>query len=138
MKNTEKMVALAKVIVDFDGIEHDYDNIYTIDGDEYLILDEDEREEAATEHIKESLWAFNASFLSNMTELPEEVFEALQDKCEGANEAIEKLIESTCGLEDFVEAAIEADGYGHFLAQYDGEEQETSVNGTYYYIYRQN
>ena len=54
-------------------------------------------------------------------------------KCEGANDAILALIKKTDGgLDGFVEDAISADGRGHFLSSYDGDENEE--NG--FYIYR--
>jgi hypothetical protein len=56
-------------------------------------------------------------------------------KCEGANDAILALIEKTDGgLDGFVEEAISADGRGHFLSSYDGNENHESG----FYIYRTN
>lgn len=119
--------------------EFDYDkSLFEVCSREYLVLNEEEREERVTDYIKQSLWAFNASFLAGETGLPEEVFTALNEKCESGNEAIEKLIEKTCGMESFVDAATSADGYGHFLSPYDGEEHEITVEGEYFYIYRVN
>lgn len=83
---------------------------------------DEEATKAAGEYIEETLWAFNSSFLAEQTELPESVFEALQPQCENSNDAVRALIDKTCGLEDFTQAAIGADGRGHFLASYDGEE----------------
>jgi hypothetical protein len=107
-------------------------------GNEYNVFTEDEREEEVTEYIKESLWAFNASFLAGETELPEEVFKALSEKCESGNEDILKIVEKTCGLDSLVDSATSADGYGHFLSPYDGEEQEEKIEDTWFYIYRMN
>ena len=105
---------------------------------EYLVLAEDEKEDALFERIIEDLWAFNASWLSSMTGLNQEVFESLQDQCESANPAVLALIKSTCGLEKFIEESVSCDGAGHFLAQYDHNEEEIDVNNIYYYIYRVN
>lgn len=107
------------------------------DGDWYAYTD-DEADEKCQEYIQDSLWAFNASFLEEMTKIPAEMFAAVQEKCEGANEAFEHCINSTCGLEKFVERAISADGRGHFLSPYDGDEYEATINGTTYYCYRAN
>jgi hypothetical protein len=38
----------------------------------------------------------------------------------------------------FFKDAILADGRGHFLSSYDGEETEIKVGKTWFYIYRQN
>jgi len=104
---------------------------------EYLVLNEQEREEAIKESIKETLWAFNSSFLAWFTELPEEVFTALQPMCEGANDAVLAMVEKGGGLDLFVDKATEADGYGHFLAGYDGEENKVQHKGAWWYIYRE-
>jgi hypothetical protein len=39
-------------------------------------------------------------------------------------------------LDHFIEDAIRADGRGHFLSRYNGEENEETVGGVTYYIYR--
>ncbi len=53
---------------------------------------------------------------------------------ERSNDAVLSLVERTCGLDDFVEDAVSADGRGHFLSHYDGEENEQGE----YFIYRLN
>lgn len=136
---TEKQAqinALASFLeVEVDEISEGYDEQTLNHGSrEYLVLTDSEADERATEWIKESVWAFNASFLSDYTGLPEEMFRAVQDKCEGANDAILQCIEQGGGLETFVEEAIASDGRGHFLAGYDGEENEEGD----FYIYRIN
>lgn len=92
---------------------------------EYLVMTDSEADGRAANYIKESVWAFNASFLASYTGLPEEIFAALQPKCESANEAILRVIEGAeGGLEGFIKKAISYDGRGHFLNTYDGEEDE--------------
>jgi len=108
------------------------ENVFDADGAEYLVLTDDEADESAAEYIKDSLWAFNASFLSGYTGLDECIFKALQDKCEDANDAFLSLVESNGGIDGLIEDAISADGRGHFLSGYDGNESE---NGEYF-IYR--
>ena len=105
----------------------------TPEGD-YLVCLNDEANSACDEYVKESVWAFNASFLSSMTGLPEAMFTAVQEQCEGANDAILQVIDQSCGLDDFVDSAVSADGRGHFLSGYDGEEREQGD----YFIYRTN
>jgi hypothetical protein len=106
-----------------------------IQGITYYIGTDEEMDELATKYIEDSAWAFNASFLADMTDLPIEVFEALSDKFEDSNDAVVRLIEKTCGMEDFVSAAISADGRGHFLNSYDGEEDEYSAGNGWPTIY---
>lgn len=103
---------------------------------EYLVLDDDEANAACRERIEDSLWAFNASFLSGETGIDQSVFEALADKCEGANDAVRSIIVGSCGLDDFVETAMLTDGRGHFLSGYDGEEREVSAGSDTFYLYR--
>lgn len=107
-----------------------------LNDDDYQIMTDDEADETCKEYIEQSLWAFNASFLSYETDLPIEVYEALQGQCESSNEAVAALVEKTCGIDSLVDSAISADGRGHFLSSYDGQELEVSINGVNYYIYR--
>ena len=106
----------------------------------YMVLTDEEADEKAADYIKESLWAFNATFLADMTDIPYEAFKAIADngKCESNNEAIERIINKTCGMDEFVQAAVNADGRGHFLSGYDGNENEETLEGITFYIYRTN
>ncbi len=117
------------------GIEPSWEaNSYTVDGGEYLVLTDSEADDRAAEYIKDSLWAFNADFLSDVTNLDASIFTALQPQCESANEAVTALVKATCGLDSFIKAAISADGRGHFMSSYDGEENGSGE----YFIYRIN
>ncbi len=107
--------------------------VYSGNGGEYAIGTDEEADKAVHEEIKSCVWAFNASFLASFTDLPEEVFQALQPQCEGANEAILAIIDKS-GLESFVEQAVSCDGRGHFLSGYDGDEGEAGE----YFVYRTN
>ncbi len=114
-------------------------------GNEYAVGTNEECDSAATEYVRNSLWAFTPSFLSSQTDLPEEVFTALSEQCEGANDAIEKLVEKCVegGVEALAEEAIRYDGRGHFLNSWDGSEGEVSFQGDsklydYFNIYRTN
>ena len=119
--------------VDYDEAQDNFDN------HDYLVLTDDEADEAVREEIEEMLWAFNSSFLAGETGVDEDVFLALfnNGKCESNNDAIASLIKSTCGLQEFVDSAISADGRGHFL-DVNLEENEITFNGITYYIYRRN
>jgi hypothetical protein len=141
-----RIAALAKFFeCDADEIsEAPYgDNVYEHGNREYLVLTDDEAHESCKNYVRETAWAFNASFLSDQTGLPEAMFAAVQDKCEGANDAVLQCIEQSCGLDSFVSDALAADGRGHFLAGYDGHENEVSgLNDEgktiTYFIYRTN
>ena len=104
----------------------------------FLVLTDEEADAHARQYIEESVWAFNASFLAGQTGLPESAFEALSKQCEAGNEPIMQMIQATCGIDSFVEAAISADGRGHFLARYDHEEREFNNGRMTFYIYRIN
>lgn len=94
------------------------------EGATYRILDDDEADAAVVEYVKESLWAFNSDFLADETGLPASVFKALSEQYEDANEAVLAIVEKMVdgGVEEFAAEAASADGRGHFLSGYDGEE----------------
>ena len=87
---------------------------------------------AVKEEIKQSVWAFVPSFILPYIDENIELrdLEKMQKElCEGANEIVLSLIGNR--LDDFIDDAIEADGAGHFLAQYD--HKEIKSNGKYFY-----
>ena len=99
-------------------------------------------DEQARNYILDSLWAFNAKFIiqhSKVESLNDRQFTALegaikaiQEKlCEDANPLVLALIDN---IDRFIDDAIGADGRGHFLSGYDGEENEQDG----FYIYRTN
>lgn len=104
----------------------------TIDGQEYLVLTDDDADAECAERIKDSLWAFNYHFLAAhskaISAMGEKAFRAIQEQCESANDAVEAMVDD---LDALIEDAIACDGRGHFLSGYDGE--ETEVAGLYFY-----
>jgi hypothetical protein len=102
---------------------------------EYLVLTDKEADQKAEEYIKDSVWAFNSSFLASHTGIDESVFKLLSEKCEDSNDAILSMIKD---FDDFVGDAISSDGRGHFVANYDHDESIEEVNNTEYFIYRTN
>jgi len=110
-----------------------------------LILTDEEADELAKEDVKQSCWAFNAEFIVEHSNLPWEAIEMVrgyQEKCEGANDTILALITD---FDEFYDDAISADGRGHFLNRYDGEEEEITLElntaqdkgSVTFYCYRQ-
>ena len=132
-----------KALAEFLGVkeneveENSWGTYSTISSDEYLVLTDEEADEKAYSEIEESLWAFNAEFIIEMCGLNSGV-ESLRtmqkNSCEDCNDFIRAIIKGTCGMECFVESAIESDGRGHFISYYDGEENEQGK----YFIYRIN
>ncbi len=120
--------------------EKNYDfyglSIFSYGRSEYAVGTDEESDKACSEYIKESAWAFRAQFIAAECGMPEaeEIIEAAQQKCESSNDAILAIIKGSCGINSFVESAISADGRGHFLSSYDGDEVEESG----FYIYRIN
>ena len=117
------------------GLETDFDG-----PGEYLVCSDQMADEQAKGEILSNLWAFRADFLAGETGLPSEVFSCMQEKmCDNCNEAIRALVKSTCGENSLVDAAISADGRGHFLASYDNEEiSYTTKSGKQVFLYRCN
>jgi len=110
--------------------------VYSLGDKEYAIGTDEEADKACAENIKDSLWAFNASFIADHTKAGytpelEKSISKIQEQCEDAQAAIQCMIEN---LDEFIEDAISADGRGHFLSGYDGEENEEGE----YFIYRIN
>jgi hypothetical protein len=125
---------LTKEYCDYYGLE-----VFSIGLKDYAIGTDEEVNRACVEYIKDSAWAFRSSFICDYCNLPQELAEALEamqsKKCEGANDAILALIEKADGgLDGFVDKAISADGRGHFLNMYDGNETESDG----FFIYRIN
>lgn len=100
------------------------ENKFEVNGSEFFVLTESQRDEFAKDYILDSLWAFNASFLSETTGIDEIIFTKLAELNENANSGLKAIIKSTCGLEEFVEETTSADGHGYFIATYDGEEMK--------------
>lgn len=145
----EKIIELAQFLgIEADTIEKDEynENKFYADGGEYLVLTDEEADKATAEEIESLLWAFNADFIIEKTGLSRKmsdyevksVIESLTElqgkTCESCNEFIKAVIKGTCGLENFIIAAVNADGRGHFLASYDNNENESDN----YFIYRVN
>ena len=124
--------------------KYDKDTFETEQGD-FLVLTDKEADEKCKDYIKDTLWAFNTSFIlehmrgyKNTNDFEDRcITNALsklqEDLCESANPLIERLIDD---LDEFVKDAVDADGRGHFLASYDGDEREVEVDGTKYFIYK--
>jgi len=134
MKN-ERIKALSEFLeIKEEEIEATYDEeTFEAEGNEYLVLTDEEADQRASDYIKETVWAFNSWFLADHMPagISDEVIKILQEKCEGANEGLKAMIED---IDEFVVDAISADGRGHFMSSYDGEEHE---HGNYF-IYRTN
>lgn len=134
-----RIVALAAFLeCDLDDIsESRYDShAFDAPGGEYLVLDDEEADQACADNIRESVWAFNASFLQGygaFAELDADDIDRLRgDKCEDINGAFLRMIGDD--FDAFVSDAISADGRAHFLSTYDGHENEAGG----FYIYRTN
>ena len=133
-------------------IKKEWDSYYSeyrfdVYGDEYLVIYDDRVYATAYHEISQLLWAFDTDFILDhlkddikycdapvdLDELKAGIDIAKEKLCEGANAIIHALIDD---LEEFVDDAIAADGRGHFISPYDGEEHEVTVDGETYYIYR--
>ena len=133
-------------------IKKEWDSYYSeyrfdVCGYEYLVMDDDRAYATAYQEVSRLLWAFNTDFI--LDHLKDEIqygndpvdlnelracIDLVKGKLyEGANAIIHALIDD---LEEFTDDAIAADGRGHFISQYDGEEHEVTVDGETYYIYR--
>jgi hypothetical protein len=114
---------------EFDDITNEFSNAKG--NDSYRVLDDVEATEAAEEYIKDTVWAFDADFIVSECGLHWSLAEMIkvfqEQKSEDANDGILSLIESCTTLKEFAESAIGADGRGHFLNGYDGNEVEVTI-----------
>jgi enamine deaminase RidA (YjgF/YER057c/UK114 family) len=110
--------------MDYDVKDYNGLQVIEIDGEEWTLFTDEEANKAVKSYIEESLWAFNKSFLSGQTGLPEEVFSTLQQGCESSNDAILSIVEKCGDMDTLVSDAVSSDGRGHFLSPYDGHEKE--------------
>lgn len=134
-KDTALAEYLGEPLEDIEPVSYSED-IFEIGSQEWLVLTDEEADQAVFERIEEDLWAFNPSFLAAHTELEEDNIKAIQEKMyERASPVFRRLI---ADFERFVGGAIMSDGRGHFLSPYDGNEVEETVNGEYFYLYRLN
>ncbi len=138
-----KAKALAKFLdCDLEDVSrNDYDSdCFEVSGERenFLVLTNDEANTRCREQIEQSFWAFNTGFILSHTDLPLEAEKMIQsfqkEKCEDANDTIRALIKD---FDHFVNDAISADGRGHFISGYDGEENEAELDGEMFFIYRQ-
>lgn len=107
--------------------------VIEIDDEEIAVaLTEDDADAAVADAIKSSLAYFGSDFLANKTGLPVVFFQSLQKHDFDDSEAMCRLVEATCGLDDLIDDACCIDGRGHFLSSYDGSEHE--VDGCFLYI----
>ena len=141
MKTTDLIMTKEQALANYlqcnvEDVNDEGDNRFSAEGDEYLVLEDDEADEAAKDYIRESLWAFHANFIASHSRDRclggyEEYLQNIQEECcEGCNELIYAMI---ADFDHFVNDAISADGRGHFIAPYDFKEIEEGD----YYIYRQ-
>lgn len=116
-----------------DDWDYDTDRCEFSRGDEsYKVMDANEVDDAVSDYVRDSVWAFNAGFIVSHCNLPwemEEMIAAYQsEKSESANEMLLALINKCGDFDEFVKQAIREDGAAHFLSSYDGEEHEVFIN----------
>jgi len=134
--NTTEAIRAAVLAIFDDGDATDYtpsrheDTELECGNRSFRVLTDSEADAEAATQVRGSLWAFNSGFILSECELPmelEEAFQTWQQKeCESCNDAMESLIEKCVkgGVTAFAESAVSADGRVHFIAQYDGDENE--------------
>lgn len=141
-----KISALAKYLeVPVDELtEETYDNygltVISNGSKEYSIGNEEEVDNATEQNIRESLCYFNSQWIVDHldTEIPVNAITAIQEKYEDGNDSLYEIISKLGDWDYFVRDSILADGRGHFMSSYDGEENEICYEGEWYFIYRIN
>ena len=131
-RNIQNIEALKKhTNCEYSDITKEGKTTYFIGNQEYLVLNNKESQTRCEEDIKQSIWAFNSSFLSFHTGINEDIIKSVQEHCESSNDM---LLNSIKDIEKFINEAIASDGKGHFISYYDGYEHEENN----LFIYRLN
>lgn len=129
LTNTEdRIFTLARFLgVDSrDIFQSKYDEfIFEVGSEEYLVLTPEEAEERAFMEIESMLWAFNLEFIRGyMPKMNDQAVKCLEEMrsklCESSNDLFLALVGDN--LNRLSKDAISAEGIGHFLSYYDGEE----------------
>ena len=121
-RNIQNIEALKKhTNCEYSDITKEGKTTYFIGDQEYLVLNDKEAQKRCEEDIKQSIWAFNSSFLSFHTDINEDIIKSVQEHCESSNDM---LLNSIKDIEKFINEAIASDGRGHFISYYDGHEHE--------------
>ena len=131
----EQFIALLYHLTANEG-QQDWDDVDNMIDKDYLVLTDNEADEMVGDYIEETVGMFNPSFLSDYTGIDEDVFVTLQEA--GKYDTVKQIVLRNDKSGAFALAAVQADGRGHFLATYDFNEHEVTVNDTTYYIYRVN
>jgi phage terminase Nu1 subunit (DNA packaging protein) len=106
---------------------------FEAEGNTYLVLTDAEADDRAKYNVADSLWAFNADYLTDYIPLPANIISLIQrEMSEDCNEAFKELLGDK--LDSFIDDAISADGRAHFMNTYDDQENTSSE----YLIYRTN
>jgi len=131
---TTKIESLANWLdIDVSDIEEssDTDIFETIDGDVYMILDDDEADQRVADNIRDNLRMFNSGFIADhiASDIDADMISKMRGDMQNFDTIVERLIDD---IDEFVHDAICEDGRGHFLSMYVGEEIESGD----FYIYR--
>ena len=105
------------------------ENCFQLDGAEYVVLTDEEADEAAKDFI---LKFFDECVGYQFYNSPDK-----QEK-ERNKRLWEEHVKQFHDTEKYFQWVIDSDGRGNSLATYDGDENEAEYNGVTYYIYRTN
>lgn len=106
--------------------------VIIIDSEEWAVAEgEEEANKAARQSIEDSICYFRPDFIAAHSDVPEEVFDFLANKCFDNNEAYKSMIYD---VDDFIDDAIDADGRGRFLNVCDSKEYKIGE----YFLYQIN
>lgn len=109
----ERSEAIEDIKSELENITEEYDNTFSYYREEYEVLTDSEAEDRMEEE------------LDNYIE--ECIYPEIKD------EHLRRYFDEEAWKHD-----ARMDGRGHIISRYDGEENEEQVNGTWYFIYRQN
>lgn len=130
-------------VSEVEDVEEGGEGRWSVQGTDYVCGNEDEVIDLIYEYMSDSLWCFNPSFLEDYGALDKmgwtdvtSILTALQEQCEGANDAIKALVDWDKTGGTMATDVFNADGIGNILNGWDGNDYEITVSNTTYYICR--
>ena len=143
MKKYQEKMKRALELAIGEPVAFDGEAFETADGRRFAVYTDAQATAAARRIIIGELWAFRSRFILEHSRCADDFSERELDEAAAALEKIQGELCESCGplvrcllsgrFDDFIDDAIDADGRGHFIATYDGQENE--IEGGFF-VYR--
>lgn len=141
MTLTQELKGIAKQFdIDLDELKQAYsDQSGDFEVDNYRFIDADCIDEVQRDELEGDtymLGCFTDWFIADNTNLSIDVVQALQEA--EKYDIIGQHILDNNNIHEIQEAYASTDGYGHHFSGYDGSEEEVTIDGSNWYVFRIN